>query len=289
MGMAVDPAFTYTRQIYVCMVSTLGAEPDVRLIRWQVNADYTALTNRADIVTGLPVNVSTAENGRHSGCRPRFGPDDRIYVGTGDAALGSAPQDPGSLGGKVLRVDRSGLGVPGNPGGGLDPRIWSTGHRNVQGIAFRASDGLGVSSEHGPDRDDELNRLTTGNFGWDSRHPNGSDLYYEGGPMTDLGKYPSAKRPIITSGSSTYAPAGATFVTGSQWAEWDGALLMTTLKGASIRSFELEASTGNLKDVGISLTGYGRLRSITQGPGGDLYVGTSNGSNTDQILRLTPR
>ena len=36
------------------------------------------------------------------------------------------------------------------------------------------------------------------------------------------------------------------------------------------------------------MRGYGRLRSVTQGPDGDLYVGTSNGGGADRILRLTP-
>ena len=49
--------------------------------------------------TGLPVS-----SGRHSGCRTRFGPDGRLYIGTGDAATATNPQDPSSLGGKVLRV-----------------------------------------------------------------------------------------------------------------------------------------------------------------------------------------
>ena len=53
MGMAIDPSFATKRSIYVCMASTLpAAGNDVRLVRWVVNANYTALTNRADIVTG---------------------------------------------------------------------------------------------------------------------------------------------------------------------------------------------------------------------------------------------
>ena len=133
MGMAIDPQFATNRFIYVCMASILPtAGNDVRVMRWKVNANYTAATDRIDIVTGAPVNVSTAELGRHSGCRPRFGPDGHLYVGTGDAAVGTAPQDLRSLGGKVLRIDRIGNGVPGNPGGFHDPRIFSTGHRNVR-------------------------------------------------------------------------------------------------------------------------------------------------------------
>ena len=292
MGMAVDPQFEFTRFVFVCMVSTLPSQGvDVRLARFTLNADATALINRVDIVTGAPANVSSAEAGRHSGCRPRFGPDGHLWVGTGDAALGSAPQDPASLGGKILRIDRAGNGVPLNLGTPYDPRIFSIGHRNVQGIAFRPSDGLGVSTEHGPDSDDELNRLDGGNFGWDPRVAGGG--YDESVPMTDLAKYPGARRPLATSGSPTIAPAGASFVTGSRWGTWDGVLAVATLKGEALRTLRLAPNTGALhdtvEDTGITMTGYGRLRAVTQGPDGDLYVSTSNGGGTDQIIRLTPR
>ncbi len=289
MGMAIDPQFATNRLIYVCMVS-IQPNPgnDVRVMRWRVNENYTAAGSRTDIVTGIPVNVSTAQLGRHSGCRPRFGPDGRLYVGTGDAALGTAPQDLRSLAGKVLRVDRNGNGVPGNPGGFHDPRIWSTGHRNVQGIAFRASDGLGISTEHGPDRDDEINRLSTGNFGWDPRYPDRAPGYYEGVPMTDRNKFPNAVRALVSSGSPPFAPSGATFVSGSRWGPWNGVLVVATLRGQSLRTFRL-SSSGALQDVGSALTNQGRLRAVTQGPDNNLYVSTSNGGNGDKILRLTPR
>ena len=43
MGMAIDPQFATNRFIYVCMVS-IQPNPgnDVRLVRWKVNANYTA-------------------------------------------------------------------------------------------------------------------------------------------------------------------------------------------------------------------------------------------------------
>jgi aldose sugar dehydrogenase len=290
MGMAIDPHFAFTRFVFVCLVSTLPAQgEDVRLARFQLNEAGTALVNRVDILTGAPVNVSSAEAGRHSGCRPRFGPDGYLWLGTGDAAKGSTPMDPASLGGKVLRIDREGTGAPLNLGAPYDPRVYSFGHRNVQGLAFRPSDDLGVSTEHGPDRDDELNRLDEGNFGWDPRPPGGGDGYDESVSMTDLAKYPNAHRPIARSGALTYAPAGASFVTGARWGTWDGVLAVATLKGEALRTFRLAPHTGGLEDVGITMTGYGRLRAVTQGPDGDLYVSTSNGGDTDRIIRLTPR
>jgi glucose/arabinose dehydrogenase len=285
MGLAIDPDFAINRYIYTCLASTLGGPSnDVRVVRWKVNSGFTALTNRTDIVTGAPVNTE-GELGRHSGCRPRFDVWKLLWVGTGDAAEATVPQDPRSLGGKVLRVNRDGGPAPGNPGGALDPRIYSYGHRNVQGIAFRGSDGLGVSTEHGTDRDDELNRLVTGNFGWDPVGPNGG--YDESTPMTDLTKFPNAVRPLWASGYPTVAPSGATFVSGSQWGSWNGALLVALLKGSKLLVFKLD-SQGRVLDTGLALGNQGRLRVPVQGPDGDIYVTTDNGGGTDKILKLAP-
>jgi aldose sugar dehydrogenase len=286
MGLAVDPEFASNRFIYTCFASTRGGpNDDVRVVRWTVDDGFTTLTNRTDIVTGMPVNTS-GELGRHSGCRPRFDAAGHLWIGTGDGATGSVPQDSRSLGGKVLRVDRDGQALAGNPGGALDPRIYSSGHRNVQGIAFRASDGLGVSLEHGPDRDDELNRLVTGNFGWD---PVFADRpgYNEAVPMTDLRKFPAAVRALWASGSTTLAPSGATFLAGTQWKDWNGGLAVAFLKGQRMLVLILDAE-GRPRDVGGALTDQGRLRTPVEGPDGNLYVTTDNGGGTDKILKVVP-
>ena len=279
------PAFATNRYIYTCFASTLGGpNNDVRLVRWTVDANFTALTNRTDIVTGMPVNAS-GELGRHSGCRPRFDPQARLFVGTGDAASGTVPQNPRSLGGKVLRINRDGTGVAGNPGGTLDPRIWSYGHRNVQGIAFRPSDGFGVTTEHGPDRDDELNALVTGNFGWNPV-PRAAG-YNEGVPMTDLAEFPNAVKALWSTGPRTFALAGATFITGSQWGPWNGALAIAMLKDSKLLLSQAQRGR-QARGRRPRDQNRGRLRSPVQGPDGNLYVTTDNGGNTDVILKVTP-
>ena len=202
MGIAVDPGFATNRRIYTCFLSVASGTPDIRVVRWVLNSDATALTNRTDILTGIPV-----VQGRHSGCRPRFGPDGYLWIGTGDTASPTVPQDPQSLGGKVLRIDTDGKGAPGNPGGRFRPEIYTYGHRNVQGIAFSPS-GRAYSIEHGTDRDDEVNRLYAGaNYGWDPVNPlNGT--YDESQPMTDLVKFPDADPCRLVVGLPDHRPVG---------------------------------------------------------------------------------
>ncbi|MCY3775740.1 MAG: PQQ-dependent sugar dehydrogenase, partial [Candidatus Aminicenantes bacterium] len=205
MGIVVDPDFASNRRFYTCQ-GHLG--PEVQVIGWTIDADYTAATRVADpLVGGIP-----ATSGRHGGCRLRFGPEGYLWIGTGDAASGRIPQDLTSLGGKVLRVDPfTGAGAPTNP---LAPsRVYTYGHRNVQGLALRAGTSQMWSVEHGPQRDDEINLLEAGgNYGWDP-----VPGYNESVPMTDLAKYPDAVEARWSSGSPTLAVSGGIFLEGSHW------------------------------------------------------------------------
>jgi glucose/arabinose dehydrogenase len=288
MSLQVDPDFTSTRDVFVCFASTAAGAPDVRIARVTLDAGLTGITNRTDILTGAPINP-VGELGRHSGCRLKFGPDGYLWVGTGDAAIGTVPQDPRSLGGKVLRIQKNGWWAPGNMGAPFDPRIQSYGHRNVQGIAFRA-DGQAFAVEHGPGCDDEINFLYPGaNYGWDPtpRVP-GDPAYNENVPMTDLGRYPNAFRASWSSGCPTIATSGATFVYGSQWGEWNGGLVMAVLKGSHLRMVRLSADGLRTTALSVAVGHHGRLRTAVVGPDGALYVTTSNGSGLDAILRITP-
>ena len=277
MGIAVDPAFATNRRIYTCLLSDRGGSLDVRIARWQVDSGVTGLTNRVDILTGIPANPT----GRHSGCRVRFGPDGHLWVGTGDAAVGTNPQNPASLGGKVLRITTSGAGAPGNAGAPFRSEIFTYGHRNVQGITF-AADGTPYSIEHGSSRDDEVNILVRrGNYGWDP-----VPGYNETVPMTDLAKFPDARQAVWSSGSTTIAPSGGTILSGSRWAGWDKALAMAVLKGSQLRVLGFTPEGTAVEKEWTTITDRGRLRVAVQGTDGNLYIATD--ADPGAILRVVP-
>ena len=120
---------------------------------------------RLDAATATAASWSTgcrSARGRHSGCRLRFGTDGKLYVGTGDAAQSTNPQNKQSLGGKVLRVNSDGTIPTDNPfygEGGNARYVWNYGHRNVQGLALRPGTDELWTAEHGTDRDDEINQV----------------------------------------------------------------------------------------------------------------------------------
>jgi len=226
------------------------------------------------LIGGIPVNQ---ESGRHGGCRLRFAPDGALLIGTGDNALGTNPQDRSSLAGKVLRADAATGKVA----------VWTTGHRNVQGLAVRPGTGQVFSVEHGPDRDDEVNLLRPGgNYGW---NPVGSGSYDESVPMTDP-DIPGAVPAVWSSGEPTLATSGASFVEGSQWGSYEGLLLIGLLKAQGVLALRLDAGGALREQFRLpELDGaYGRLRSVLQGTDGDLYVTTDNGDGSDQLLRVAP-
>lgn len=277
LGLAVDPQFADNRFIYTCFNSKLGS-PDVRVVRWKVNAAVDGLTERKDIVTGMP----SAGAGRHSGCRVAFGPDGYLWVGTGDAAQPKVtPQDPKSLGGKILRVDREGAVAPGNLPAPFDSRIYSFGHRNTQGLAFLPQplgDVVGFSAEHGPGLDDEINPLKKGNFGWDPKTG-----YGEAVPMTDKTKFPDAIDAAWASGNPTQAPSGLAVITGERWQAYNGRLAMAMLKAQHLKILTLNQEGRVIAEEKL-LTDKGRIRAVVQA-GDRLYVTTDNGQN-DEIISM---
>jgi len=281
MGMVVHPDFASSRKFTTCQTS----QKDVRLVTWQLSADGLSAQRVKDpLLGGLPVNPS----GRHSGCRPTIAADGALLVGTGDTANGRYSQDPDSLGGKVLRLDlETGEPAAGNPIAGS--RVYTYGHRNVQGVAVRPKDGKVFTAEHGPDVDDEVNVLKAGaNYGWDPSQGGTVGGYDEDVPMTDLTRFPDAEPAVWSSGSPTEALAGAAFLTGAQWGDLDGALAVVALKGAKLMLFTVTAD-GGVHSVAVPSQlddKYGRLRAARLSPDGALYVTTSNGSD-DKLLRVT--
>jgi glucose/arabinose dehydrogenase len=299
-GIALDPDFATNRTLYVFMASNLTASPRTnRVVRLQLDATFTTASARTDIVTDIAfkhVGNAVGGSGSHSGGRIRFGPDRLLYVTTGDNHSGSLPQSPTRLGGKVLRLTRDGAAAPGNnPPAGFDSRIYTYGHRNVQGITFRPGTGQPFSAEHGPNHSDEVTPLVAGgNGGWDPQNRpapmNCPDAYcgYAGNattmPMTDVVRFPSAMLPTWSNNGASQGVGPLVFLQGTRWKLWNGRLAVGIMGGGRLDVLELDAA-----GMAISTTGTGlpstRYRGLTLGLDGDLYVATDAG----EIWRVTPQ
>ncbi|HVF33027.1 MAG TPA: PQQ-dependent sugar dehydrogenase, partial [Acidimicrobiales bacterium] len=194
--------------------------------------------------------------------RLRFGPDGRLFVGTGDAGNTSLPPDADSTNGKILAINVE----------NQRSSIVSTGHRNPQGLCFTA-DGRFLSTEHGPDRGDEVNLIEQGkDYGWPDSSGDGIKNY-----------------------TPTIAPGGCAVYDHDAIPQWKGSLLFTTLKEKDLRRLTF-AADGSVADEEILYDGeFGRLRDVAVGPDGAVYLATSNKdtrgnpkSGDDRIVRVAP-
>ncbi|MFN3616044.1 MAG: PQQ-dependent sugar dehydrogenase [Rubrimonas sp.] len=323
MGVAVDPDFDGNRRIYVYSTSSLTAPGSNRVIRLTVSEDFTAVSDRTDIVDDIPYKPAASDHpfggpGAHNGGRIRFDPvEGLLWVTTGDTHNGEVPQSPTLLGGKVLRIDTDGAAAPGNGAPeGFDPRIFTYGHRNVQGIAFRPGDNAPFVAEHGPWHSDEITRLVPGgNGGWDPRpnmagrgdcpdnycgySPNqmdGMDPAQRAAfmPMTDLETYPDAMRPAWNNNGLSQGTGSAAFLEGAQWGDWEGRMVVGVMGiGFGGTPIGQRIDVIHLSDDGLSANEViemplpmeaGRFRSVVLGPDGALYAAVDEG----EIYRINP-
>ena len=321
-GVAVDPNFASNRFIYVFSASSLAAPGSNRVMRLKVNDGGTAVSDRTDIVTDIAYKPRASDHpfggpGAHNGGRVRFSPGDGyLYVTTGDTHNGAGPQSPTLISGKVLRIDRDGRAAPGNGApAGFDARVYTYGHRNPQGITFRPGTHQPFTAENGPWHTDEVTALVPGgNAGWDPRpniggrgacpdnycgySPNqmgAMDPKERGAfmPMTDTKTYPNAMRPAFTNDGLSQGLFAGTFLTGPQWKGWNGRMIIGfagigihgTPVGNRLDVLDIAANgvSANRTTVNLPMPA-ARFRSFVQGPDGNLYIATDEGS----ISRLTP-
>ena len=257
LGIAVSPTFASDRTVFVYFTSAA----DNRVMRMTYNG--TTLTPGPVIVAGIP------KAGNHNGGRLAFGPDGFLYISTGDAGEKSSSQSKASLGGKILRVTALGAPAPGNPFPGS--RVWSLGHRNVQGMAWSKTGSM-YASEFGQNTWDELNRIVPGgNCGW---------------PVVEgIGRRSGFVDPIRQWRTADASPSG--IAVGA-----DGAIYMAALRGLSLWRIPLNAAGQAATPQRLLQERYGRLRAVVSAPDGRLWLVTNNTSRgtvrpgDDRILAL---
>lgn len=282
LGLVFDPQFASNRFLYVCYTYS-GSRVQNRVSRLSVSGNR--LLNEQVIIDAIP-------GGRiHNGCRLAIGPDGKLYASTGDTQgmppKPLFPQDPSSLAGKILRVNLDGSIPSDNPFGNA---VWSIGHRNPQGLAF-ATDGKLYSTEHGNIGKDEVNLIEKGrNYGWPD-----VEGYCDSPEKRSFCDANNVKEPLALY-TPALAPTGIVAYQGDTFPQWQGKLFFSSLSGTQLRMLTLAADGSIAKDEVIINGTYGRIRDVSVGPDGKIYIATSNrdgrGSpavNDDRILVLEPR
>ena len=168
-GIAVEPA---SGDVFASLVYEIPPATDVhfpRVVRFH-SVDGGATASSQTTILDFP-NEPLGPS--HQISNLSIGPDGKLYVHVGDGFGPAAAQDPGSVRGKVLRVNLDGSAPSDNPffnatdGLSATDLVFASGLRNPFGGTWRAADGSHWEVENGPGVD-RLARIVAGrNYGWD--------------------------------------------------------------------------------------------------------------------------
>jgi len=261
LGLAVSPSFADDRTVFAYLTTAA----DNRVVALEFAEDLASFAQTRVVLDGI------AAGRGHQGGRLAFDREGHLWVTTGDANIPALAPDPDSLNGKILRIMPDGSIPAGNPG---DSPIFSSGHRNVQGITF-GPDGSVYASEFGERTQDEVNVILAGqDYGW----PESEGLQGDTGTP-----------PIFTFATTEASPSGIAYAAGSLW--------MAGLRGQ--RLWQLPVADGQAAGAPVAHLEreFGRLRTVEVAPDGALWVitsetdgfgwaGASPTDGDDRVLRI---
>ncbi|MFV0557832.1 MAG: PQQ-dependent sugar dehydrogenase [Enterococcus sp.] len=225
LGFVLAPDFATSQRAYAYYTYAESAAVINRVVSLELSGDTWRETDI--LLDGI---VSGAY---HHGGRLAIGPDQRLYVTTGDGLYTADAQDRESLRGKILRMNLDGSIPTDNPV--ADSYVYSFGHRNPQGLTW-IDDQL-YASEHGDQSNDEVNVIIAGNnYGW---------------PIIQGSQTATAmEAPLVTSGpDTTWAPSGI--------AAHEGLLYVALLRGEGILVVNPQT-----QQITIRYQSYGRIRDV---------------------------
>lgn len=278
MGLTLHPQYEQNRLLYL----SYAYEGDrVRVVRYRDTGND--LVDRKVIIENIPAAKF------HAGCRIKFGPDNKLYITTGDATNRDLAQRMNSLAGKTLRLNDDGTVPEDNPfvkDASARPEIWAIGFRNAQGLDWQPGTNLMFQTEHGPSGfdgpggGDEVNIVEVGkNYGWPIIH--------------HTQQKPGLESPLLEY-TPAVAPASGMFYRGNLFPQFTGNFFFGCLRGQAIVRVVLNGR--RVASQERLLEGrYGRIRDIAEGPDGAIYFSTSNQDGRgrphpkdDRIIRLLP-
>ncbi len=247
VGIALHPDFDHRQALYAYMTYHEGGQLWNRVMEIHING-----SRAEDIITILD-SIPGADFS--NGGAIAFGPDGKLYVGTGATSETSRlSQDADSLAGKILRINDDGTIPRDNPVPGS--AIYASGLHDPVGMDWDA-DGRLVVADAGSTKNDEINIIEAGaNYGWPDEQCSGAK--HTGAVM--------CFDPGLGFGGIASYPGGVL--------ARDGSLIVASLRAHGIYALDPESGSQD-----IVLGGLGRIRDVTVSPDGSIYAITSNTDN----------
>ncbi len=275
LGLAFHPDFANNHYFYV---NYTAANP-----RRTVISRFTATGDSADSTSELVILTFDQPYSNHNGGCLMFGPDNYLYIATGDGGSGGDPQGNGqntrTLLGKILRIDVDhpsagrNYGIPAdNPfAAATDGRrgeIFAYGLRNPWRFSFDRQSGLLWAGDVGQDEIEEIDIIENGkNYGWNimegSACYNPSSNCQKAGLTLPVAEYTHSTGQSVTGG---YVYRGTKF---------------PTLVGTYLYADFVSGRVWGMRSIGgkprLLASGGLNISSFGEGVDGELYVTAFDG------------
>jgi aldose sugar dehydrogenase len=267
LDIALHPNFSSNNLVYFTYAKPGNGGATTTLARGRLQGNM--LMNVQDIFMVDPYVSSNV----HFGSRIAFDGKGYVFVSTGERGNKPNAQNLGNQNGTVVRLHDDGRVPADNPfvnTPNAKPEIWSYGHRNIQGMIFDTK-GVLWAHEHGPKGGDEINIIEKGkNYGW-PLVTHGID--YDGSVISKEKEREGITNPVHI-WTPSIAPCGMTLVTSDRYKGWKGSFLVGALAGQHVA--RVEFNNGRFVKEEKLLNKIGRVRAVSQGPDGYVYVLTES-------------
>jgi glucose/arabinose dehydrogenase len=288
LDVTLDPAFASNQTIYWSYAEP--REPGVNNTAVARGTFVDGASPRVDNVQVIYHQTPSLRSPLHFGSRLIFGRDGTLFVTQGERSITEGrmqAQRMDGLLGKIVRINTDGTVPRDNPfvgKEGVQPEIWSLGHRNIQSAALHPTTGELWEVEHGTRGGDEINIARKGrDYGWPTI---AYGIEYRGGPITgDITAKDGMEQPLYY-WDPVIGPSGMAFYTADAFPAWKGSLFI----GGHATSDLVRVSLDGEKVVGeerLLTDRKARIRDVRQGPDGALYLLTDSASG--QLLKLVPK
>lgn len=271
MDVVLHPQFQKTPWVYLTYSISDKGKKTTRVSRalW----DQGKLKNLEILFTARP----SFRQSIHFGSRLVFDNQGYIFFSIGDRNNRDLAQSLSTHNGKIMRLHEDGRIPEDNPFYNNEnalQEIWSYGHRNPQGLAFKGKELW--SHEHGPRGGDEVNLILKGkNYGWPvvtyGREYIGGSI---GEGFSKKGMEDSKKHY-----TPSIAPSGLMYYEGDRYLPWKGSFLLGSLV---FQALYRVSSVDFSKEEKFSVNK--RVRDVRIGPDGWIYIAVENGA----ILKAAP-
>lgn len=288
LDVILHPDFSSNRFIYLSYSKPYTDEEGATTAVARARFENDRLTAVEDIF------VANTRGRGHYGSRLAFDSDGFLFISVGERQVPSRgdleahpAQDPTNHHGTINRVHDDGRIPEDNPfigQEGIEPSIWSYGHRNPQGLAIHPETGDIWVTEHGPQGGDELNLIQPGNnYGWPVI---GYGVNYGSGLAIHEGTRRDGMESPVHFWIPSIATSGLMIYTGDRFPAWKGNLFAGGLAGQQMARLTMDGQRVLSEET--LLDRLGRIRDIRQGPDGFIYVAIDGRGGETPIVRLEP-